>query len=107
MIIQKKLALYSLQYAEEKYGKKLVKNEHLQILQSRLKAELNFFNRQLETTGSEEDNSLKDFQRIYLEILEEQRRLLDKMNHRFEFDEDLIRKYLSLVDLENSNFGKS
>ncbi len=100
MIIQKKLALYSLQYAEEKYGKNWLKNEHLQILQSRLKAELNFFNRQLETTGSEEDNSLKDFQRIYLEILEEQRRLLDKMNHRFEFDEDLIRKYLSLVDLE-------
>jgi CPA1 family monovalent cation:H+ antiporter len=100
MIIQKKMALYSLQYLEEKKGEDWQKNDHLQSLQSRLKAELNFFNRELETTGSIEGNSLKDYQRIYLELLEEQRRLLNKMNRHAEFDEDLIRKYLSLIDLE-------
>ena len=100
IIIQKKMALYSLQYLEEKYEEDWLKNEHLQNLQSRLKAELNFFNRELETTGSTGDNSLSEFQRIYLEILEEQRKLLNKINQRFEFDEDLIRKYLSLIDLE-------
>lgn len=33
-------------------------------------------------------------------MLEQQRKLLNEMNHRAEFDEDLIRKYLSLIDLE-------
>jgi CPA1 family monovalent cation:H+ antiporter len=100
IIIQKKIAHYSLQYLEEKYEKDWLRNEHLQSLQSRLKAELNFFNRKLEATGSIEENSLQDFQRIYLEILDEQRRLLNKMNRHAEVDEELIRKYLSLIDLE-------
>jgi len=26
--------------------------------------------------------------------------MLDEMNHKSEFDEELIRKYLSLIDLE-------
>ena len=37
---------------------------------------------------------------VYLELLEHQRNLLNKMNHRAEFDEDLIRKYLTLIDLD-------
>ena len=40
------------------------------------------------------------FQRIYLELLERQRKLLYDINHRSEFDEELVRKYLSLIDLE-------
>ncbi len=37
-------------------------------------------------------------------MLERQRTLLNNMNHRAEFDEDLIRKYLSLIDLEEFKF---
>ena len=33
-------------------------------------------------------------------MLDQQRRLLQKMNRLSEFDEDLIRKYLSLIDIE-------
>jgi CPA1 family monovalent cation:H+ antiporter len=46
------------------------------------------------------DNKLNQFQRIYLEILESQREMLTAMNQRDEYDEDLIRKYLSLIDME-------
>ena len=42
----------------------------------------------------------ENFHRIYLEILEQQRKLLKEMNVRAEFDEDLIQKYLTLIDLE-------
>lgn len=100
MVIQKKMALYSLQYLEEKYGKDQLNNEHIKNLQSRLRAELSFFSRELKAAGSTGDKSLSDFQHIYLELLEEQRSVLNKMNRRAEFDEELIRKYLSLVDLE-------
>jgi CPA1 family monovalent cation:H+ antiporter len=33
-------------------------------------------------------------------MLQHQRQLLNNMNHKAEFDEELIRKYLSLIDLE-------
>ena len=46
------------------------------------------------------DNSSKDYPSIYLELLEQQRLLLIEMNRLAEFNEELIRKYLSLIDLE-------
>lgn len=45
-------------------------------------------------------NSLAEYERIYLELLERQRKLLNEMNRSDEFDEELIRKYLSLIDVE-------
>lgn len=99
-IIQKKMALYSLKYLEEKYGNEDAANEHLENLRSKLKTELNFFSRALEATDGAEDNSLNDFQLIYLALLEEQRNLLGKINTHAEFDEDMVRKYLSLIDIE-------
>jgi len=100
MIIQKKIAQYSLQYLEDNYGKDWSNNEHLKNLHSRLTVEMNFFTSELEATGSTNGSSLKHFQRVYFELLDHQRKLLNHMNHREEFEEDVIRKYLSLIDLE-------
>lgn len=100
IIIQKKMALYSLQFLEEKYGQDSSHNEHLVNLNARLKIELNFFQENFETLNSTTENALSGFQRIYLEILEHQRKSLYEMNRRAEFDEELIRKYLSLIDIE-------
>jgi monovalent cation/hydrogen antiporter len=99
-IIQKKIAQYSLEYLEQRYGEYWPKNEHLKNLHARLNIDLNFFDPGVENAGDTKENTLKDFQRIYLELLEHQRRLLTKINHYAEFDEELIRKYLSLIDLE-------
>jgi monovalent cation/hydrogen antiporter len=100
IIIQKKIAQATLQFLEEKYGKEPVQNEHLNNLLERLKLDLRFFNQELEEINNTEENSLKSYQTIYLELLEQQRRLLNEMNRLAEFDEELIRKYLSLIDLE-------
>jgi CPA1 family monovalent cation:H+ antiporter len=61
---------------------------------------MNFFENALEEMARADDKTLHEFQHTYLELLEEQRNLLIEMNRRAEFDEDIIRKYLSLVDLE-------
>jgi len=100
IIIQKKLAKASLMSLEEKYGKERLENEHLQNLMSRLQLDVDFFKQNAEDIKSPEENSLRNFQHIYLELLVEQRKLLNKMNKLSEFDEDLIRKYLSLIDME-------
>lgn len=100
LIIQKKIAQYSLQYLEERFGQDWLQNEHLNNLHARLTIDLKFFNQQLEDLNNTKENVLRDYQLIYLDILEQQRKLLNEMNRRTEFDEELIRKYLSLVDLE-------
>ena len=96
----KKIAQASLQFLEEKYGEDGLANEHLNNLRARLKLDLRFFNQELEEVNNTKENSLKSYQTIYLELLEQQRRRLNEMNRLAEFDEELIRKYLSLIDLE-------
>ena len=100
VIIQKKMAQYSLQYLNEKYDGKLPDNEHLHNLYARLKIDMKLLSEELENTDRTNKNALRNFQAIYLELLEDQRKLLSEMNRRAEFDEELIRKYLSLIDLE-------
>jgi CPA1 family monovalent cation:H+ antiporter len=100
LIIQKKIAHTSLQHLEEKYAADLSVNDHLGNFHSRMKLDVAFFNQGFEEIKNASDSSLSQFQRIYLELLEQQRALLHKMNHKAEFDEDLIRKYLSLIDME-------
>jgi len=100
VIIQKKIAKASLELLEEKYTEKRKQNEHLNNLFARLQLDLNFFQQDLQELVNGAGNSLVDFQRIYLELLDRQRKLLADMNQRSEFDEDLIRKYLALIDIE-------
>jgi len=100
IVIQKKLTLKSLEFLNEKYGAERARNEHLDNLFQQLEIKENFFNRELKETENVRENSLHGFQIIYLEMLERQRDLLGQMNRKNEFDEDLIRKYLSLTDVE-------
>ena len=99
IIIQKKMAQYSLQFLEERYGEDWRKNEQLHNLQARLKTDLKLLTQELEESNTKE-NTLRNFHNVYLELLELQRNLLKDMNRRAEFDEDVIRKYLSLIDIE-------
>lgn len=101
-IIMRKLAKTSLSFLQERYSDKLNANEHLRIMHLRLNKELEFFS-MAETNGiAAAKNPLMEHQLIALEMVEEQRQLLHKMNHKSEFDEDLIRKYLALLDLEET-----
>lgn len=98
--IQKKIVHTSLHYLEEKFGKEWRSNEHLKNLYDRFQIDLKFFSQLLENPGNMQENTLKNFQLIYLELLEQQRNALLAMNYKMEYDEDLIRKYLSLIDME-------
>ncbi|HEU4903655.1 MAG TPA: Na+/H+ antiporter, partial [Flavisolibacter sp.] len=91
---------YTLQYLEENHGKKWPQNERLKNLHARLHIDLDHLNRELEANDDGNESTLKDYNQFYLELLEHQRKILNEMNRRTEFDEDLIRKYLSLIDME-------
>jgi CPA1 family monovalent cation:H+ antiporter len=98
--IQRKIAHGSLQFLEEKYGQERFSNEHVNILFEKLKIDLNFYNQEFEEITNTHGNSMKSYQTIYLELLQHQRELLNKMNHHIDCNEELIRKYFALIDLE-------
>ncbi|HEY8561503.1 MAG TPA: Na+/H+ antiporter [Pyrinomonadaceae bacterium] len=100
LILQKKIALASIEFLEEKYGDRRAQNQHLDNLIARLRLDLSYFSQALESGGAEPENPLRSFQAIYLEMLERQRKRLNEMNRLAEFDEELIRKYLGLIDVE-------
>jgi Na+/H+ antiporter len=99
-IIQKKIAQVSLRYLEKKHCNDPVQNEYLDNLLAKLKIELNFFQQDFETLNNPAGNILSGFQHIYLDLLEEQRKMLYELNRRADFDEELIRKYHQLIDVE-------
>ena len=94
-IIQKKIAHFSLQFLDEAGNDKHA-NKHIANLHERLQLDLQLLTQEQEETGT----ARIDFQHTYLDLLERQRNLLNQMNHRAEFDEELIRKYLALIDLD-------
>jgi CPA1 family monovalent cation:H+ antiporter len=100
IIIQRKIAQHSIQFLDEKYGEEKLLNDHVRILHEKLKNDLNFFNQGFEEITAVDGNSLKNYQSIYLELLQHQRELLNKMNNSVDCNEELIRKYFSLIDLE-------
>ena len=106
LIIQKKLALHTLRYVDEQHGPAVAANEYLQNLHARLQLDLRFFEQELESTDATKEQELLRFQRLYLELLDQQRDLLRRMNQHAEFDEELIRKYLTLTDLEELKLRK-
>lgn len=100
IFIQRKIADGSLQFLEEKYGEERSMNEHLNVFFEKLKIDVNFFNQEFEEINTTKGDPLKNYQRIYLELLEHQRELLNEMNRSADYDEELIRKYFSLIDIE-------
>ena len=99
LMIQRKIAKVSLQYLEHNHGDERLRNEHLENLFRRLQVDLNSLDEEVEEL-SQENHSAKKYRSIYLELLKRQRKLLNDMNNSAEIDEELIRKYLALIDLE-------
>jgi len=42
----------------------------------------------------------EDYRRVYLQLLELQRDVLHQLNKKDELDDEIIRKYLTMLDLE-------
>jgi monovalent cation/hydrogen antiporter len=101
VIIQKKIAHAALNYLETKQNEN-VPNEYVDNLRSKMKLDLDFYDQILdeEKSGEKAEAALRESQTAYLELLEEKRKILNKINHKMEFDEDLVRKYQALIDIE-------
>ncbi|MBC3784166.1 Na+/H+ antiporter [Spirosoma utsteinense] len=94
LIIRQTISRKSLQFLE-KTG---LSTPYLTNLSERLTIDLAGLDQKAGGAGN--SNALGDYQRTYLELLQQQRTWLSEINRQTDFDEDLIRKHLSLIDLE-------
>lgn len=94
--IKTALAQHSLQHLTARYEKELDSNAAVQQIAEKCRLK-NLYN--LSPVMSAEVKS------IYLDLLEEQRKwLLEKNKSDLHFDEDIIRKYLHQLDIEEEKF---
>ena len=100
IILQKKIAKVSLQYLKDKHGDDQEQNKYLNNLLARLQLDLDLFKSDIKELIETNQNEQLDYNRILLELLEHQRKSLHEINKGTEIDEELIRKYLALIDLD-------
>ena len=104
-IIQQTITRASLQFLEEADADKLA-NEYLANLHERLQLDLRLLSQAEEETGHATETARRDYQRTYLGLLGRQRSALSELNRRADFDEELIRKYFALIDLDEYKVRK-
>ena len=100
LIIQQKITQASLQFLEEQAGANHAANEHVDNLYQRLTIDLQLLRQGLAGAENEKVNARMGYQQTYLALLQQQRNWLIEMNRQSDFDEDLIRKQLALIDIE-------
>ena len=99
--LAKKLAKAGLLFLDEKYKDDIAGNELLKNLQHRYETDISVLEEGDAHTLSEAGNgSLTLYLKVSTELFEEQRNLLQKINKKQEVDEDVIRKYQNLLDIE-------
>jgi monovalent cation/hydrogen antiporter len=102
LTIRRTIAERSLKFLEQTPNQEHEMNEYLVNLTTRIRTDLKFFNEDIQSFYNTRRDLLVRYQNIYLALLEEQRKALHELNREAEYDEELIRKYLSLIDLEET-----
>ncbi|MGE5394318.1 MAG: Na+/H+ antiporter [Candidatus Saccharibacteria bacterium] len=98
--IQKAIAQASIHFLEDKHMDAKQSNDHVKVLYKKLNADLNFFDQEFDESEIKEDQPFSAYQQIYLDLLQNQRKVLNQLNQNEDYDEELIRKYHALIDLE-------
>jgi Na+/H+ antiporter len=102
-IIQRKLAQTALNFLKDNYPNEVDGNAYVGNLKKRLDVDFAYFSSLTDSpTLKQDEDVLANHQHIALALLNSQRDLLHRINSRMEFDEDLIRKYLFILDLEET-----
>ena len=91
--LRKQLAEHALQFLNNQDAESLATNTSLRQLKAR------FENEKLEPDDLHNEKQ-EEWRKIYLEVLDKQRDFLLELNKNPEMDEDVIKKYQSLLDLE-------
>jgi CPA1 family monovalent cation:H+ antiporter len=101
IIIRKKLTNTALELLDQRYKEEVQTNDLLQQLRNGLESEHRFLASYVESKdkGTDRRHTISRYRIISEELLKQQRLMLKKINRKAEFDDDIIRKYSSQLDL--------
>jgi monovalent cation/hydrogen antiporter len=102
LFIRKSLAQGSINFLNKMRRSQTGPNAQLDLLTQKLSSELKLFEQDIEDFNKMSRDGLADYQETYLKLLEEQRLILLDINGKDGFNEELIRKYLAVVDMEET-----
>jgi CPA1 family monovalent cation:H+ antiporter len=106
-MVRKKLAALSLKLLESKYPSQLKSNDLVKSFQLKLSADMEFL-KDWDKDGNREraDEFYHDYRMIMVDLMHEQRHLLNTLNHKDGISDDIIRHQLELLDLEEEKFRR-
>ncbi|KYP16281.1 Na+/H+ antiporter [Flavihumibacter sp. CACIAM 22H1] len=107
LLIQKKLAIVCKEHLRTRYERDSLHNPYVSNLLAKLETDLLHFENPANASQQPESNALLGFHRIQLDLLTVQRNYLAHINRKDEFDEEIIRNYFSLLDLEEYRIRES
>lgn len=102
LAIRKAITEASLKFLEQEHATAHDRNEHLRNYSNKLRTDLQAFRKDIQSFNDDHRETIMQYQDIYVSVLNEQRRTLRELNHQDQYDEEIIRKYLSLIDLEET-----
>ncbi|RDC66197.1 Na+/H+ antiporter [Adhaeribacter pallidiroseus] len=100
--VRKKLKNAALTLIQQKYATHVAENELIKSLKQRLQSDLAFLDhfQKPETGNTWVDANVENYREIMADILTHERHLLHQINKKAEVDEEIVRKHLTLLDLE-------
>lgn len=105
ILVRKKLAYIAMESLDNQFKTDVVENVLLQQLRSSLESEHTFLQSYAESHGTDVNRrqTIKRYRTVYKELLREQRAILKKINKKAEFNDEIIRKHFSQLDLAEEN----
>ncbi|WP_374163594.1 Na+/H+ antiporter [Arcticibacter sp. MXS-1] len=102
-VLRTKTAKAALQLLRTTYFEHLGRNELLKASESRYQNELKFIGRLQKEAGPGQGASVEAvvvFKEVMIAVIDRQRNVLRELNRKAEFDEDLVKRQLEQLDLE-------
>nr|MBA4168049.1 cation:proton antiporter [Chitinophagaceae bacterium] len=107
LLMRKEMSAAALGMLRDKYGKEYQENPWLLSLESRYQGDLDMLgSTDASSKGKNNVAHYKNYRRIALDLLEAQRELLQKLNKRDDLDEDIIKKFHTLLDMEEEKIRR-
>ncbi|MEO8404004.1 MAG: Na+/H+ antiporter [Chitinophagaceae bacterium] len=102
MIVRRKMSKAALNLLNEKYQTEVNRNGLLRSLKLKMESDVKMLER---LQNSEPDDNIAEeffteYYIIYQDVIRQQRDLLHKMNTKAEIEEEIVRKHLALLDME-------
>ena len=100
LLIQQQLTQQAHRFTEAHAGPTGLVSDYVRNLQARLALDLAVLQQAHEQENTPPATALHEYRHLRLQLLAQQRTVLDELNQRPDFDEEIIRKYLGFLDLE-------